>query len=305
MATQNEIRQKITDQILESLAKGCAPWRRPWRSNPNSGSAANAVSKRRYTGVNPLLLSIAAQKHGFQSRFWASYNQWSQDLNCQVMSRPIHVRPGEWGTSVVFCKPCKKTTTDKNGREVEEQFFMLRQYVVFNADQVSGAERFRVSDDENIHVELDETYQKADEVIERTGANIIYAGDEAFYSPVSDVIHIPPRHQFTLPELYDTVFHELCHWTEPRLGWDRNNPENSYALGELIAELGCCYLAGEIGLPLNETLPNHAAYLQNWLGSMREDARFIFRATAQACRAADFILSFSRSTADTESELVA
>ena len=86
------------------------------------------------------------------------------------------------------------------------------------------------------------------------------------------------------------------HWTEhpSRLNWSRAEKENTYALGELVAELGACYLMGEIGLPLADTWKNSAAYLQHWLKAMNADPRFIFRATAQASRAADHVLSYSR-----------
>ena len=41
-------------------------------------------------------------------------------------------------------------------------------------------------------------------------------------------------------------------------------------------------------------IENHVAYLANWLEAMKSDPRFIFVASAQASKAADFILSFSR-----------
>ncbi len=61
MSTQNEVRQKITDQIIAALSDGTKlpPWRKPWRTDANAGHPTNVVSKRGYTGVNPLLLDIA------------------------------------------------------------------------------------------------------------------------------------------------------------------------------------------------------------------------------------------------------
>ena len=40
------------------------------------------------------------------------------------------------------------------------------------------------------------------------------------------------------------------------------------------------------------------AYLSNWLKAMKDDPKFIFTASSQASKAADFILSFSRPTTD-------
>ena len=46
MASQETIRQSITDQIVESLKSGgIPPWRRPWGISPNSGFPTNAISE--------------------------------------------------------------------------------------------------------------------------------------------------------------------------------------------------------------------------------------------------------------------
>ncbi len=88
----------------------------------------------------------------------------------------------------------------------------------------------------------------------------------------------------------------MCHWSEhpSRLNWSRKERENSYALGELVAEIGSCFLCRELGVPASENLENHIAYVGNWLQAMRNDPRFIFVGSAQASKSADFILSFSR-----------
>ena len=57
-------------------------------------------------------------------------------------------------------------------------------------------------------------------------------------------------------------------------------------------------LLRELGVPASDDLTNHVAYLKSWLQAMRNDPRFIFVASAQASKAADFILSFSRKSED-------
>lgn len=306
MPSQHDIRQTITNQIVAALTKGTVPWRRPWSIDRNAGLPANAVSRRCYSGINPLLLQIATEHHGFKSRWWATYRQWSE-LGGQVMRRPEHVKAGEWGTDIVFCKPCRKTTTKPNGEEKEETFFILRTYVVFNVDQVFGGnvDRFRVGHEPIGAAEIEDRFEQAEEAVAATGADIRFGGNQAFYQSAGDFIQMPPRAQWnSTGDYYEALLHELCHWTEHknRLDWDRTKAENTYAIGELIAELGACFLAGELGLPLDQSLGNHAAYLKNWLDAMKGDTRFIFRASSQASKAADFILSFSRK--EEESEVV-
>ena len=78
MPNQNDIRQAITNQIIAALESGSVPpWRRPWRLGKNAGAPANVVSKRSYRGLNPILLDLAsAEKHGFTSKWWGTFNQW-------------------------------------------------------------------------------------------------------------------------------------------------------------------------------------------------------------------------------------
>ena len=57
MASQQQVRETITNQIIAALeAGGVPPWRRPWRVGHNAGSPANVVSKKAYRGINPILL---------------------------------------------------------------------------------------------------------------------------------------------------------------------------------------------------------------------------------------------------------
>jgi antirestriction protein ArdC len=298
MPSQNDIRQSITNQIIAALESGSVPpWRRPWRLGKNSGAHANIVSRRTYKGLNPLLLDLASQTHGFSSRFWGTYRQW-QELGGQVMARPPHVKPGAWACRICFWTPVQKTRQKDLGDDEEDRFFVLRLYGVFNIDQVIGShlDHLRAAQaDTTDSVVID--YQPADHAIEATGATIRYGGGKAFYSPISDYIQVPPKATFeSLDEYYGTCFHELTHWSEhpTRLNWSRKDKENTYALGELVAEIGSCYLCRELGVPASDDLSNHIAYVGNWLQAMRSDPRFIFMASAQASKAADFILSFSR-----------
>src|SRR5512144_1457857 len=101
MPSQNDIRQTVTDQILAALESGSIPpWRRPWAvGGKNSGSHANVVTKRSYRGLNPILLDLASERHGFSSRWWGTFRQW-QTLGGKVMARPSHMPPGKWGTQI-------------------------------------------------------------------------------------------------------------------------------------------------------------------------------------------------------------
>ena len=53
-------------------------------------------------------------------------------------------------------------------------------------------------------------------------------------------------------------------------------------------------MLAELGVPQSEDLTNHQSYVQNWLKALRNDNRFIFKASTAANKAADYVLSFSR-----------
>ena len=79
------------------------------------------------------------------------------------------------------------------------------------------------------------------------------------------------------------------------MGWSGN-----YAEGELRAEVGACFLANALGLPNSDDLTNHESYIGHWLQALESDPKYIFRASAAASKAADFILAYSRPKAAEE-----
>jgi antirestriction protein ArdC len=305
MPSQTQIREEITQRIVKALEQGVKPWRRPWSVSPNSGRPTNIVSRKLYQGINPLLLELHNLRFGFRSKWWGTFRQWS-DLGCTVRKRPDDVEPGHWGCSVVLWKPFTKRVPKDDSREDEEQqFFMLRYFSVFNADQVEGdvAPIFQVKDEPATGIILPD-YAPADELIAATAADIRHGGDRAFYCrPVpenswpnhknGDYISVPPKHRFDpVGAYYETVIHELAHWSEIRTNWDHQ--KQGYAMGELAAEIAASFLSTELGIPQGETLENHAAYLQSWLKNMRDDPAYVFKASTQASKVADFLLAFVR-----------
>jgi len=305
MPTQTEIRQQVTQQIITALEQDLLPWRRPWRTTATcAGQPArhsNVASRQAYRGVNPLLLELHAMQHGLTSRWWGTFPMW-KSLGCDIKKRPAGVEEGHWGCRVVFWKPLTRTVTDDTtGDEEDERFFMMKTFVVFNADQVDGAEAFQVHEEDG-QPRAEPDFAPAEELISATGADIRFGGDRAYYRRPTpegsfpnhtggDFIMLPPRATFSPPgAFYETAIHELAHFSETRTGW--NYEKEGYALGELAAEIASCYVAAELGIPQGEGLGNHAAYLQNWLDALKGDRNFIFKAAKQASKVTDFLLGF-------------
>jgi antirestriction protein ArdC len=307
MPTQVEIQQQITNRILEGLKSGTIPWRKTWRPDKNSGAPANVISKRPYSGVNPILLDLVAISRGYTSRHWGTFEQW-KSLGAQVRKRPADCKPGQWGTNIVFYRQIKKTRIE-DGKEKTDTFPVLRTYTVFNIDQVDGktVDHLRASTDQS-PVPFQPDYAAAREAIAATGADIRYGGDRAFYArPIGtfpdhhdgDYIQMPHPGQFIAPkEFISTSFHELVHWSEVRLGF-----KGSYAMGELIAEIGACYMAAQLNIPCSDDLSNHTSYLASWLKELENDPKAILKAASQASKATEFVLGFSRNAEAQPEEL--
>ena len=73
----------------------------------------------------------------------------------------------------------------------------------------------------------------------------------------------------------------------------------SYSKEELVAEMGAAFLCGRAGI-VERTIDNSAAYVRSWLQRLKDDARLVVLAAAQAQKAADFILG--RQYGEPESE---
>jgi antirestriction protein ArdC len=112
----------VTQQVIEQLESGVAPWRKPWRTLP----PANLISKKPYRGINVFLLALAR----YGSQYWLTYRQ-AQALGGNV-------RKGEHGTKIVFWKFDQYETETADGETEGRKSAFLRYYTVFNLEQTEG-----------------------------------------------------------------------------------------------------------------------------------------------------------------------
>ena len=116
--------------------------------------------------------------------------------------------------------------------------------------------------------------------------------ESAFYSPKRDQIVVPSKKQFNISntpedvfkdgmEFYGTTIHEMAHSTghESRLGRDGivkidQFGSDQYAKEELVAELTSALIGNAMGFD-SRIRENNIAYLQNWMGSLKKDPKFL------------------------------
>jgi antirestriction protein ArdC len=217
---------------------------------------------------------------GFGSAQWATYKQWI-DAGEQVAK-------GSKGTQIIYFK-MNKYEDKKTGKE--ETYPMMRVYTVFNRAQLDNYEADTGNGESFNHVQ-------ADQWIQNTGAKIVHAESQAYYNPSADEINMPPMGEFIEIQgataeqgYYGTLFHELTHWTGAERRLDRLrkvSDRQDYAFEELVAEIGACFQSVMFGI---ETTPraDHAKYLNGWIESLENDDGLIFKASAKASKAFDYL----------------
>jgi len=268
MVTTTTIHEKITAKIIKAIEKGqTPPWRKPASLElENTGFPCNIFSHP-FTGISVFLLNLAASEKNLASKFWTTQPVWEL-LGGRVSGDgtliPSKVDPNRWIT-------------------------------VFNGDQVSGDEtgRFR-SSRRSMPVAVD--YSPAEAVIQASQATIHhrFGFEAAYYFPPADYIIFPLKEQFLsglggLPGYYDSLLHELAHFSEPRLGWD--GPSD---IRELRAEIAAPFIASQLGIPVlceMRRITNHLNHLPRWIKAMKDDPSLIFNVANDASAAAAYLLS--------------
>ena len=284
MSSPFDLYQTVTDQVLAMLDAGVAPWRSPILGRTSAGHPRNLDSGRAYRGVNTFLLAFAAHARGYESSYWATFNQ--------ARSRGGSVKKGEKATLVVFWKTYD-TTDRKTGDPVRVP--VLRYYNVFNLAQCDGL----AAPDAAPLTPVDFDPIAACEAVVSGYAgrpSIDHGGSLAYYRPADDSVRMPDPTRFTAGEqYYSTLFHEYAHSTGHRTRLDRGfatcprpfgTPE--YSKEELLAECAAAFLCGHAGIS-PAVLEHQAAYLAGWVKVLKGDKRLVVTAAGAAQRAADWI----------------
>lgn len=282
-----QIRDKITGQIVKALESGRKPWKQPWRNDPNSGYPTSMSSKKEYRGINPILLTLACWEKEYAGKWWGTFKQW-KELGAAV-------KPGEKATWVVLFKQCVKKAEEGSGDD-DIKYSLMTQFPVFCIDQVAGAavDRFRPDNDSNNQGEID--YSNADALIGACPISIKHGGNQAAYlkdGNKSVGIRMPYKSKFKCEEqYYSTIFHELSHWADHRLGAAMSGKMGSedYFFGELVAEISACYLCEHCRIPAVDRIEDSQDYINSWIKKMGKDNTYILKASSRASKVADFVL---------------
>jgi antirestriction protein ArdC len=274
-----------TNKIIEHLQNGIIPWRKPWT---DAGVPQNLISKKPYRGINVWLLNAC----GYSRNFFLTFRQ--------VKELGGKVRKGEKAHMVLFWKWVKKDkatdpTQDKGEAAQEEMKPLLRYYLIFNIDQCIGIPEAGIP-------QLSRPIQplaECEKILQGMplAPAIEHKEQRAYYHPARDIINMPLMDTFVSSEkYYATLFHEMVHSTGHSSRLNRKELTGNdkfgsvpYSIEELTAEIGASFLSSRAGIVLDDFADN-AAYISGWLDVLKNDKRFIVYASAQAQKAAEYIL---------------
>ena len=301
--------QMVIDIVLKNLENGSGIWNPGWVS---SGLPRNAITGKGYRGLNNIRLFMIGMDRGYQDNRWLTFRQmtekgWSfkqdEEGNSLAKNKGVGIDYYELRdreTKRPFDRSVLDGLTEDEKREYmdENVYAVKKSYTVFNADLVEG-----IPANEEALPDVSENIERVDTFLEEWSgkeAKIIYGGDEAYYSPRLDEIHLPEQKAFrSTAEFYSTALHELGHSTghEKRLNRQITNSFGSdeYAKEELRAEIGSLFLEQEFGVPTDpEHLRNSTAYVENWYSAIKKDPSIFFSAVTDASKISAYVMGKER-----------
>ena len=283
MAT-NKLREELTKEFLSVLNEGEIPWEASWKTS----YPLNAVTGKRYRGVNSLWLSYLAMFKGYSDPRWCTFNQ-AKDNGWTVKKGEKSAHIEFWS---LYDKKTKKTidrseaariVNDDPNRE-KDIILMSRTYCVFNAQQIDGIPEFELQS----NTDIGEIRAKRDVLLKNMDLKFREGGSEAYYTPSLDQVTLPPEATFFDTYGYMSTFlHECGHASghETRLNRDLSGGfgSESYAKEELRAEIASAFTAQDLGLGAGTTgrqddIRNHKAYVQHWAKVIQSDPNELFAA---------------------------
>jgi antirestriction protein ArdC len=294
----------VTNKIIEKLEKGVVPWHKPWNHYDSKGNLILHMSyttKQPYKGINQFLLNCT----DYKTPYWLTFKQIQQ-------TEGLSLKKGSKSEMICFFKPVINQFIDtfENPADCPEdekdlisiRGFVFKYYNVFNAECVEGLESVVVESIPEDEETEEESFSldKCEEIIKNwINAPIIkHEEAKAYYSPVRDIINLPKKSAFEVPEeYYCTAFHEMTHATGSEKRLNRFSEYKSHSFGshdyskeELVAEMGASFLCGFTGIE-NSTIDNSTAYIQGWLSKLKSDKKLVVVAASQAEKAVNYILN--------------
>lgn len=292
MTEYQKARKNLIDMYIKSLEQGQIPWEQMWKTS----IPENAVSGIKYRGVNNLILSYISLKRGYSDNRWCTYkqmtkNKWGfiKDAKGQGVCIEYWSKYNTKEKKIYSFSEYEDIIRDNPDSEQDFRT-IIKSTTVFNGDLIDG-----LCNNKNITQEEIISNDYVKNIIDNLGVGYEEKGEEAYYSPSSDKVVIPPANTFkTNYSYYATQLHELSHSTghKSRLSRDMSHYFGSeeYAKEELRAEISSSFLMQKFKLEYdNRHLNNHKAYIQSWIKVLKNNPQELFNAISDSNKIVDYL----------------
>lgn len=303
--------QKFSDMLIARMEQMKeSKWKKGWTDGRTAqfGLPQNLVG-RPYTGSNAFLCQIHTTMEHYRMPVYLTIKQ-IRDAGGMIKKGEHSIPIFKWDLRIKDKDGKKLSESDYRNMTKEEQAECtvrpyLKVYNEWNIDQTNLEEVNKEKYDailkrfksEPIKDEVGMYKNEAfDNLLKEQSwvCPIEYEkfNESAFYSPKRDQIVVPSKKQFNISntpedvfkdgmEFYGTTIHEMAHSTghESRLGRDGivkidQFGSDQYAKEELVAELTSALIDNAMGFD-SRIRENNIAYLQNWIGSLKKDPKFL------------------------------
>lgn len=303
--------QKFSDMLIARMEQMKeSKWKKGWTDGRTAqfGLPQNLVG-RPYTGSNAFLCQIHTTMEHYRMPVYLTIKQ-IRDAGGMIKKGEHSIPIFKWDLRIKDKDGKKLSESDYRNMTKEEQAECtvrpyLKVYNEWNIDQTNLEEVYKEKYDailkrfksEPIKDEVGMYKNEAfDNLLKEQSwvCPIEYEkfNESAFYSPKRDQIVVPSKKQFNISntpedvfkdgmEFYGTTIHEMAHSTghESRLGRDGivkidQFGSDQYAKEELVAELTSALIGNAMGFD-SRIRENNIAYLQNWIGSLKKDPKFL------------------------------
>lgn len=303
--------QKFSDMLIARMEQMKeSKWKKGWTDGRTAqfGLPQNLVG-RPYTGSNAFLCQIHTTMEHYRMPVYLTIKQ-IRDAGGMIKKGEHSIPIFKWDLRIKDKDGKKLSESDYRNMTKEEQAECtvrpyLKVYNEWNIDQTNLEEVNKEKYDailkrfksEPIKDEVGMYKNEAfDNLLKEQSwvCPIEYEkfNESAFYSPKRDQIVVPSKKQFNISntpedvfkdgmEFYGTTIHEMAHSTghESRLGRDGivkidQFGSDQYAKEELVAELTSALIGNAMGFD-SRIRENNISYLQNWIGSLKKDPKFL------------------------------
>lgn len=327
MASGTNSGQQALDRFAEMMIERmeqmkASDWKQGWIGGASgfAGLPQN-VSGRNYSGSNSFFLQLQTAAQGYQLPVFLTFNQ--------AHNLKAHVLKGEKAFPVIYwdmlvrdkdgnkISSVEYRSMSKEDRQNLDVIPFIKAFPVYNIAQTNFAEvqpermqklldKFKVPelrDEAGMY-----SHKALDRMIDEQSWLCPIQADKrengAYYSPSRDIVVLPMKAQFNTGntpqeiysdgmEFYSTMLHEMTHstMTPERLNRETGKKfgDPKYAREELVAELTAAMISHSMGFDSRIT-DNSAAYLDSWIGALKQEPKFIVSVMADVNKASDLIL---------------